>query len=83
MIFATPVRGSAEVRAPAGGGQALLRVLARGAVPAARAAGLPPRGWALRRPSESQAEVGKQSQKTLLDGFGHYTEGYMTLFDTM
>ena len=29
------------------------------------------------------SEVGKQSKKTLLDIFGHYIEGCMTLFDTM
>ena len=28
-------------------------------------------------------EVGKQSKKTLLDIFGRYIEGYMTLFDTI
>ena len=28
-------------------------------------------------------EVGKQSRKTLLDVFERYTEGYMTLFDTV
>ena len=29
------------------------------------------------------SEVGKQSNKTLLDIFGRYIEGYMTLFDTV
>ena len=29
------------------------------------------------------AEVGKQSQKTLLDVFERYIQGYMTLFDTI
>ena len=29
------------------------------------------------------SEVGKQSKKTLLDIFGRYIEGYMTLFDTI
>ena len=30
-----------------------------------------------------QAEVGKQSHKTLLDVFERYIQGYMTLFDTV
>ena len=38
---------------------------------------------ALRPRAAQDAEVGKQSKKTLLDIFGRYIEGYMTLFDTI
>ena len=34
-------------------------------------------------PYRPLTEGGKQSKKTLLDIFGHYIEGYMTLFDTI
>ena len=35
------------------------------------------------RPYLQGSVVGKQSKKTLFDIFGHYIEGYMTLFDTI